>query len=267
MITKPRRTLVISNISGGLKALQQCLLASKYNQATDKLIFLGDYVGKLGHNPETIEALLWFKRTAKFPPVFIEGDTDRWTKDWLKTGKANLYWLGTNGKEVVKQYIKSQYLADPNHLEFFQYSKPFYVDDENRLFVHAGFDSEKGVGNAYYTTSYYFNQSLWRSSVSNPKEYYVTKRGSVKQFRSYLYKEIFIGHVPTIDSAYTKYTPETKHYKGHIGHLIDKPMKRRNIYNINTGAEFGFPLTIMDIDSKQIWQSKPTREIYRKRAV
>jgi serine/threonine protein phosphatase 1 len=37
---------------------------------------------------------------------------------------------------------------------------------------------------------------------------------------------------------------------------IDKPLKVENIYNIDTGASKGGKLTIMDVESKQFWQSE-----------
>lgn len=265
-IKKPRRTLVISNICGGLRALQQCLIFSKYDQAKDRLIFLGDYVGNLPDNPNTIEALLWLKRTAMFTPVFIKGDNDRWCGDWLKSGRASRYWLMNEGVTTVKQYIRSKFLISDDHVEFFKHLHDYYIDENNRLFLHAGFESKGGVTDVKYTSGCYFNQSLWKSSLANTKEFEISKRGIPERFRSYLYKEVFITHVPTIDSEYGRYTPETKLYSGEIGMPIDKPMQRRNIYNINTGANNGYAMTIMDVDTKEFWQSYPTRQIYKNKA-
>jgi serine/threonine protein phosphatase 1 len=35
-----------------------------------------------------------------------------------------------------------------------------------------------------------------------------------------------------------------------------------NIWNVDTGAAFKGPLTIMDIDSKEFWQSEPLPHLY-----
>lgn len=59
-----------------------------------------------------------------------------------------------------------------------------------------------------------------------------------------LYKEIYLGH-----------TPVTR-----IGQTV--PVKRGNIWNVDTGAAFHGPLTIMDVESKQFWQSDPLPQLY-----
>jgi serine/threonine protein phosphatase 1 len=35
-----------------------------------------------------------------------------------------------------------------------------------------------------------------------------------------------------------------------------------NVWNIDTGAAFTGPLTIMDVDSKTYWQSEPLHQLY-----
>jgi serine/threonine protein phosphatase 1 len=59
-----------------------------------------------------------------------------------------------------------------------------------------------------------------------------------------LYHEIYIGH-----------TPVTK-----IGKTV--PVHKACVWNMDTGAAFMGPLTIMDVDTKEFWQSDPLPEIY-----
>ncbi|PHK27906.1 metallophosphatase, partial [Nostoc linckia z16] len=59
-----------------------------------------------------------------------------------------------------------------------------------------------------------------------------------------LYKEIFIGH-----------TPVTR-----IGQTV--PVNMANVWNVDTGAAFKGPLTIMDADTKEYWQSDPVYNLY-----
>jgi serine/threonine protein phosphatase 1 len=40
------------------------------------------------------------------------------------------------------------------------------------------------------------------------------------------------------------------------------PVQKANIWNIDTGAAFKGPLTIMDADTKEYWQSDPVFELY-----
>jgi serine/threonine protein phosphatase 1 len=59
-----------------------------------------------------------------------------------------------------------------------------------------------------------------------------------------LYSEIYIGH-----------TPVTK-----INKTI--PVNCANVWNIDTGAAFLGPLSILDVDSKKYWQSDPLPQLY-----
>ena len=59
-----------------------------------------------------------------------------------------------------------------------------------------------------------------------------------------LYNEIYIGHTPT-----------TK-----INQTI--PVNKACIWNVDTGAAFKGPLTLLDVDSKEYWQSEPLPHLY-----
>ena len=59
-----------------------------------------------------------------------------------------------------------------------------------------------------------------------------------------IYNEIFIGH-----------TPVTK-----INQTI--PVNKACVWNVDTGAAFKGKLTIMDVDTKEFWQSDALPELY-----
>jgi serine/threonine protein phosphatase 1 len=40
------------------------------------------------------------------------------------------------------------------------------------------------------------------------------------------------------------------------------PIQKANIWNVDTGAAFKGPITIMDVDSKEFWQSDTVSELY-----
>jgi serine/threonine protein phosphatase 1 len=41
-----------------------------------------------------------------------------------------------------------------------------------------------------------------------------------------------------------------------------RPFKKANVWNVDTGAAFKGPLTIMDVDTKEFWQSEPLTQLY-----
>jgi peptide methionine sulfoxide reductase MsrA len=43
---------------------------------------------------------------------------------------------------------------------------------------------------------------------------------------------------------------------------MTEPVQRACIWNVDTGAAFKGPLTIMDIDTKDFWQSEPLHQLY-----
>ena len=59
-----------------------------------------------------------------------------------------------------------------------------------------------------------------------------------------LFKEIYIGH-----------TPVTR-----VG--FDKPSNFANVWNVDTGAAFKGEISMLDVDSKEIWQSEPVFKLY-----
>ena len=40
------------------------------------------------------------------------------------------------------------------------------------------------------------------------------------------------------------------------------PVQKANIWNVDTGAAFKGPITVMDIDTKKFWQSDKVTDLY-----
>lgn len=234
-----KRTLVIGDIHGGLQALIQLIERARVTK-DDTLIFLGDYVDGWSESAETIQYLIELNQKQKC--VFILGNHDLWCGRWLATGTTNPIWLAHGGKETVASYIKTSYLTNLKHKEFFQNLKEYYIDIENRLFLHAGFTSMHGVKKEEYASNYYFDRTLWEMVISMDKK--VTKNSVLFPKRLQHYTEIYIGHTPT-----TNYKQE-------------KPMHAINIWNIDTGAAFKGKLSCIDINTKEVWQSDEVYTLY-----
>ncbi|MGY3794076.1 metallophosphoesterase family protein [Aquimarina sp. 433] len=237
------RTLVIGDIHGGYKALLQVLERANVTKE-DTLIFLGDYVDGWSQSAETIHKLIELSNTNEC--VFIRGNHDLWCGLWLQKGATNPVWLANGGEETIQSYIRSGHLANFEHKNFFLKAlKNYHIDDQNRLFLHAGFTSMHGVDREEYESNYYWDRTLWEAALLADKVDEKTLDDvltSPKRFNHY--KEIYIGHTPTTD------------YKR------DTPIKAYNLWNIDTGAAFTGKLTILDIDTKEFWQSDPLPTLY-----
>ena len=99
-----KRTLVIGDVHGGLKALEQVLNRAKVT-TDDELIFLGDYVDGWSESAGVISYLIQLQKSNKC--IFIKGNHDIWCEKWLKLDRANLIWLKHGGASTVASYTYS----------------------------------------------------------------------------------------------------------------------------------------------------------------
>jgi serine/threonine protein phosphatase 1 len=227
------RKFVMGDIHGAYKALKQCLQISKFDYENDLLIQLGDVVDGYPQSFECVEELLKIKHL-----IAIKGNHD----DLF--GKATLSsYLNVAGKSVhlfskgsgFKSALKLNDIP-ASHKAFFDSQLTYYIDDENRCFVHAGFKTDLPFS-AQKTEDFYLDRSLWEQALAcknNNKQFHIKAN----------FKEIYIGHTPT-----TKFD-------------VDKPMNAFNIHNLDTGAGHSGRLTIMDLETRNFWQSDPTPDLY-----
>lgn len=232
------RTLVIGDIHGGLRALQQVLEKASVTKK-DKLIFLGDYVDGWSESPQVLEMLMTLRGTNDC--IFLRGNHDDLLLQWLR-GKENELWHQHGGATTMKAYFRLAQDDKDRHIHFLHGLDNYYLDKKNRLYLHAGFTNMHGVAYEHYPRLLFWDRTLWETAVGLDKNISRTDVRFPK--RLLLYKEIYIGH-----------TPVTK-----IGEAT--PVNMANVWNVDTGAAFRGSLTILDADSKQFWQSDPLPELY-----
>lgn len=233
------RTLVIGDIHGGLRALHQIFERAKVT-TNDQLIFLGDYVDGWSQSPEVLDFLIALKQQQNC--IFIRGNHDDLLHSWLNESKDNELWYKHGGESTVLAYIDVKSDKKQSHIEFLKSLQNYYLDNRNRLFIHAGFTNLNGIDFEYFPKSFYWDRTLWETALALDKNMKTSDLSYPK--RLLLYDEIYIGH-----------TPVTR-----INQTI--PIQKANIWNLDTGAAFKGPLTIMDIDTKEFWQSEPLPNLY-----
>lgn len=233
------RKLVIGDIHGGLKALQQLFSKAKVTQE-DTLIFLGDYADGWSETAQLIDFLIELDQYQKC--IFIVGNHDVWCRDWLKNGKTDQTWLFHGGEATVASYQGFTDEKKLNHLNFFEKMQDYYIDDANNLFIHAGFSSMHGPSKEHYSSNFSWDRTLWETAVSMDK--HLKKHSELFPKRLLLFNEIYIGHTPTL------------YYN------ITIPMNKANVWNIDTGAAFTGKLSILDVDTKEFWQSDNVKDLY-----
>jgi len=233
------RKIVIGDIHGALRALEQVFIRLKLDQK-DELIFIGDYVDGWSESARVIDYLLHLGKMN--PCIFIKGNHDAWCADWLNGAQADTEWVNHGGRETINSYSGYSDEQKEIHLSFFG-RMPYYVTDrENRLFIHAGFSSIHGPGYEHFEDNFFWDRTLWELALATNPE--LTKESKFYPKRLKIFKEIFIGHTPT-----TNYE-------------IDIPMQAHHVWNVDTGAAFHGRLTAMDVQTKMYWQSDPVWQLY-----
>lgn len=215
------KTFVIGDIHGAYKALLQCLKLSEFDKKEDRLICLGDVCDRGKRVKECIDELLTIPHC-----VYILGNHDAWSLEWAVSGKILPEWWEQGGAKTAKSYNSDR--MPKEHIQFLSQARLYFVD-KNRLFVHGGFDPQQPVEK---TPKEIF---LWdRSLLKKAKEFQLTD----PDHKFGIYDEVFVGHTPTLNFG------------------KEEPQKFCNIWDLDTGAGWGARLTIMDVDTKEFWQSK-----------
>lgn len=233
------RTLVIGDIHGGFKGLKQLFERAKITP-TDQLIFLGDYVDGWSEPHKVVEFLLELEQTHTC--VFLRGNHESLLVKWMLTKEENPQWFKNGGDSSVLAYQQLSEEQFNRHLAFFQRLQNYYIDGENRLFVHAGFTNPRGIEAEFFEEYLYWDRTLWEMAMAMDPTLEHTDPLYPKRLK--FHKEIYIGHTPVT----------------HFG--FDTPVNCATVWNIDTGAAFLGKISALDIDTKEYWQSDVVADLY-----
>lgn len=226
---------VIGDVHGAHKALLQCFERSGFNYETDTLISLGDIADGWSEVPECVDELLKIKNL-----IPIRGNHDVWCWNWFTNGEHPVAWLMQGGQATMDAYIRTGELMSRKHIDFWNNQIDYYIDGSNRLFVHAGFDLPDGFEKSKTNKTNIQNATSlhWTRDLADLSKH------SISLFERellYEFNEIFIGHTAHNNNYFNKY----------------------NIWNIDTGAGWKGVLTIMNVDTKEFFQSDNVLLLYK----
>lgn len=216
------RKFVIGDIHSHYDEMMELFEMVNFDFDNDSLVSLGDLVDR-GIKPiEVIETLMKIK---KF--IHILGNHDEWCYQYLVNKDQPSEWIFQGGKSTLNAYVNNEEYQD-RHIAFFEKARLYYIDNENRLFVHGG-----------------FNHRIPFNLQRDKKELLIWDRSLVLTAIEYdecdqkfqEFSEIFVGHTPT------QFIKE------------ETPKRFSNLWMLDTGVYISGKLSIMNIETKEFWQS------------
>lgn len=221
---KYMRTFVIGDIHGAYRALVQVLERASFDYANDKLICLGDVADGWSETYECFEHLFKIKNLE-----YVMGNHDYWLFDWLEKGASPIIWTEQGGKASLASYMKYSPSDWKRHKDFLAQANTYYWDKENRMFVHAAVSKEGRDIDDVDKQFLCWDRWMW------------DERNNIEKIEPY--KEIYVGH--------------TSIYR--FSHL---PLNYGNVWFMDTGCGWEGKLSMMDIDSKKVYQSDEVKTLY-----
>jgi len=238
-----KRTFAIGDIHGADKALEQ-LIQRIDPGPEDRLIFLGDYVDGLPDTPAVIDRLIRLKH--KHDCVFIRGNHDQWAIDWFRSCRdardyrwrpQDIHYM-QGGRSTYDAYMN---IGDPDrvatmneHDQFLQATKPHFIDEQNRVFVHGGFN--KSLDDPWMI-------QMWDRDLM--EDAHDVQASAEMPERFLQYKEIYVGHTAT--NYFTG--------KEEVANWL-------NLWALDTNCGWGGPLSAINVDTKEVIQSDRAQTFY-----
>lgn len=240
---------MIGDIHGAYRALIQCLQRSNFDFENDTLITLGDITDGWSEVIECFDLLLNINNR-----IDIRGNHDLWLSHYLTFGIALPEWLNQGGEIVRDRYIelsKTQEGRDKiifHRDKFLNLQHYYYIDDNNRLFVHGGYNWHKSLKENDYK-DLIWDRHLFEIACMWERDILINPTNKKNYFKEF--SEIFIGHTCTNGGLSVKLVNSLE------------PVNVSNVWNLDQGCGWSGRLSIMNVDTKEFWQSDSVLELYK----
>jgi serine/threonine protein phosphatase 1 len=241
---------VIGDIHGGYRAFKSLLEQVNFDYENDLLICLGDIVDGWSEVKQCLDLMFTIEKL-----IYIRGNHEQLYLDYFsgdmedpKTASSFGLWTKHGGTASIKS-LGVRTAVDEKYIDFMECSLPYYeLNDKvlKRLFVHAGVPvacCTEDKSNAKKLEDVNQVDFLWTRDTAKEAYKNGTRPGYTYGDK---YDKIYLGHTPTQKLNISYSAPQ---YLG-------------NIWLLDTGACFKGRLSMMDIDTEQVWQSKPVNSYY-----
>lgn len=202
--------------------LRKALEMANFDYEKDTLIHLGDCIDRGPDSKGVIDLLLSIKNL-----IAVRGNHDDWLREYIDGGSHGSNWNHGASKTFVSYLENNTIVIPQSHKDFFKNQVNYYVDNQNRLFVHAGYNRyhimQEQIGYILF-----WDRDLTYKALDCKKK----RLSDINNF-----KRVFIGH-------------ETTHRVN--GSTV--PIYAAQVVNLDTGVAYGGKLSLIDItdDSNHI---------------
>jgi len=135
------RTFAIGDIHGCFSSFQKLVESELKLQKTDKLILLGDYMDRGSQSKQVIDYIIELLRQ-DYDIIPLRGNHEGLLLDAYYDSSQIPLWIFNGGQSTLNSFGISEIAdIDPFYIDFFA-NLAYYYQDDNFLFVHAGFNDE-----------------------------------------------------------------------------------------------------------------------------
>ena len=213
----------MGDIHGAYRALLQCLEKSNFNYNDDRLIALGDVADGW---PETRQCIDELQKIQNL--IYVLGNHDHWALRWMEHGIVDDIWFRQGGKATIDSYENGPLTA---HINFLKQAY-LYFEETKKVFVHAGIDPQLPMEEQTFETLLW-DRNLAKLAMQRNKDGIHTKLTA--------FDEVYVGHTP-------------------IGGK--RPFLACDVWLMDTAAGWTGVLSMMDIETKEVFISDPVPELY-----
>lgn len=231
---------VIGDIHGNHKGLLQVLEQSNFDYENDLLIVLGDICDSWSDVKECFDEILKIKNTIR-----ILGNHDEWAyyyytdKEHYHFKKDTSKWMQHGGKATLLSFGRKM---EQKYIDYLESCVSYHILDDNKIFAHGSIPNKLMVLEKAHPMYFLWNRDLLEKAYYK-RDWEVDLPGETADDR---WNEIYLGH--SIVSNYDD--------------GVTTPQKWLNVWAMDTGSGFNGKLSMMDIDTKEVFQSERSMILY-----
>ena len=285
------RTLVLGDVHGAFRALEQVFERARLDPSRDRLISLGDICDRWPEVDRCFDLILEVEDR-----VVVLGNHDEWTAEWMLNRTVQTWWFEYGGAETYASYARRAGAEPPrgrddilaladtvpdSHADLLREMVPYHIepigggdagdgggDDGDpdrvarRLFTHAGWDPTRPperqtardlrMSRELWTRALLMEMGLERPGQGQDGG---TGRGRGREQGGGPGEEPGQG-------APSSLTSFAEVYLGHTPTDWTEPRPVLEVWNLDQGAGWDGVLTLLDVETKEYWQSDRVGELY-----